>query len=193
MAVSDIFIGPVRIFKGTYGSAEPAVTVASGGNWPAGWTEIMLSKNPVSVEYAYEVVDFETQQHLAPVGRAKKSEKFSVETVLSELTGTNLGTAMGIASVTTVAAVAGVPGYEHFSVGDTNVINVFSWGFEGDTTTGYPMRLFVWRASVAAGVKLEFGKDDYTGVPLRVEALADTTKAKGERLFKLQKITAAAL
>jgi hypothetical protein len=55
-----------------------------------------------------------------------------------------------------------------------------------------PVRVIVYRATAVAGGELEFVKDKITGVPFRVEGLEDMSKADGQRLFQITKITAPA-
>ena len=87
-------------------------------------------------------------------------------------------------------------GKSELEVGDTWQMSERAWGFEGlyqnDAGAQFPIRLFVYRATSVINGDMEFGKNDTTGMPLRVEALADVSQAAGKRLMMVQKVTAAA-
>lgn len=195
MAVSDILQGPVKIYYANYGTTAPADTVAAGGAWPAGWTALGYTKGPLSVKFPREFTEHEIQESLASIGRQANSEEFVVETVLAEFNLSELALQTG-GTFSQTAAGAGQPAKDEIVAGDETRPDVKAWGFEGDYISAagntHPIRLFVWRATSEFGVELEFGKAETTGVPMRIKALADMTKAAGLRLFKIQKITAPA-
>lgn len=195
MTVSDIIVSPCRILYSLPGVTLPADTVAVGGAWPAGWSELGYTKTPLSVEYAFEKLDYDIQESLAPVGRTKTKEGMKIETTMAELVTSYLDLAWdGTYSVT--AAGAGQPAKEELLLGDTPEMTVLQWGFEGNFVSAagnsHPVRLFVWKATAETGGKLEFGKAETTGITLKVEAISDMSKSAGQRLFKWQKITAPA-
>jgi hypothetical protein len=138
----------------------------------------------------------EVQEALTAVDRRKTKESLTLETVLAELTATNIGlTSSG--TVTTTPAGAGQVGKEEVEVGGDPVLDKFIWGFEGtyvkDDGSAFPLRLFIWKGTAKMNGALEFGREDYPGIPIQVKALADTSKAKGRQLYKFQRVTAAAL
>jgi hypothetical protein len=195
MAVSDILVSPVRILRSAVGTSLPADTVAAGGAWPAGWTEFGYTKQPLTVDYAFDVLDYDVQESLAPVGRTKTKESLKFETTLAEFDLTNLDKAVdGILSTT--SASSGQPAKDELTLGDQPEMEVLQWGFEGSYVSAagntHPIRLFIWKATAETGTKLEFGKLDTTGISLKGAAISDLTKTAGQRLLKIQKITAPA-
>ncbi len=48
-------------------------------------------------------------------------------------------------------------------------------------------RLFLYRVTLQMGGKLEFSKKAAAGIPLKITALADTTKTAGEQIGEFQK------
>lgn len=195
MGVADIIVSPCRILYSAAGATLPADTLAVGGAWPTGWTELGYTKTPLSVEYSFDSLDYDIQESLAAVGRARIKEGLKMETVLAELTGANLDLAFD-GALTLTSAGAGQPAKEELTIGDTSALAVLQWGFEGDYVSAagnsHPLRIIVWKATAETGGKLEFGKADTSGVPLKLAAIADMTKSAGQRLLKVSKITAPA-
>jgi hypothetical protein len=195
MGVSDIITTPCKIYYGTYGATLPADTVAAGGAWPAGWTALGYTKTPLSVSFTRELVEEDIQESLAIITKQAKKEEFMVETTMAEFVLTELLLGWGGANTTT-AAGAGQPGMDEMVGGDDTALVERAWGFEGSYVSAagnvHPIRLFLYKGVAEFGNKLEFGKADPTGVPLKVKANPDMTKAAGQRLYMLQKMTAPA-
>jgi hypothetical protein len=99
-------------------------------------------------------------------------------------------------SKTSAAAGAGTVGYEEVQSGGTRIMTEKAWGFEGlyidSSGNNLPVRVFIWKGTAKLNGELEFGKEDYPGTSLQVQALEDLTKSAGQRLFKFQKVTAPA-
>lgn len=192
LQVSDLFAGPVAVYYSNYATTLPADTLAVGGAWPAGWTRWGFTKDPLKVAYNFDQLDYMIQEALAAVHRIRSKEELLIECVLAELTPQAMHLAMD-GQVTTTAPGAGQPGKDEFTVGGDVKLTVRQWGFEGDyideDAANFPIRAFVWRATAVTGGQLTFGKTETLGLPIKISALEDTTKAKLQRLWKFQKIT----
>lgn len=83
-------------------------------------------------------------------------------------------------------------GKEELDAGGVSTLTKRAWGFEGkyvdEDGATFPIRLFIWKGTASMNGDLEFGKDDYAGISLQIEALADRTKSLGQQLFKMQKV-----
>jgi hypothetical protein len=193
MAISDIMVSPAKVFYGVLNSALPADNLALGANWPTGWTHVGYTKTALSVDYSYEKLSYEIQESIGNVGGRKTKEALSLETTLAEFTLAGVAQAWG-GTVATTPAGAGQVGKEEITGGDVTKLSYQMWGFEGSYEDANqvirPIRFFIYRGQSEAGGKLEFGKTDTTGIPLKIEALEDLTKAVGARLFKFQRILA---
>jgi hypothetical protein len=189
--ISDIIMTPVRVLYSPVGTSLPADTVAAAGNWPAGWVELGYTSDALKLGYKFETKDFFVQQSLAAVRRQKNKEELGLETQLAELDGSQLALTWG-ATNTPTAAGAGQPGKEEIVIGDEATIPELQWGFEGayvdEDGMTFPVRVFIWKATAVSGGELEFSNQKETGVPLKLAAVADMTKPRGQRLMKLQKI-----
>jgi hypothetical protein len=189
--VSDIVITPARVYYAAVGATVPADTVAVGGSWGAGWTEVGYTAAPVTFNYSFEELEADIQQSLATVKRTKTAEALAIETTLAELSLTplSLGTA---GTVTATPAGVGQPGKEELVVGGVATLTERMWGFEGayidEDAAEFPIRVFVYKGTAVVNGALEFGKAVQTGIPLQIKALADMGKAAGSRLFKISKI-----
>jgi hypothetical protein len=195
MAISDIIVTPCKIYYSNLGTTLPADSVSYGGAWPAGWTALGLTNTPLSMDYTREPVMAEIQESLSDIIRGYKKEALVIETALAELTLANLQLSWG-GEYTATPAGAGQVAKEELVGGDDVFPFERQWGFEGlfvsDSGTGFPIRFFIWRGVAEFGGKLEFGKSDAVSTPLRITCNPDTTKTLGQRLFKWQKVTAAA-
>lgn len=195
MAISDLIVTPCRVLYSAAGLTLPADTVAAGGAWPAGWTEVSYTDSPLSVKHVREMVEADIQESLTPIKRAVGKETLEIETSLAEFLPAKLNLAMGGAYSAT-AAGAGQPAKDELVGGDDASIDERQWGFEGSFIASdgvaRPIRLIVWKGVSDVGVELEFGKKTATGIPIKISANPDMGKAAGQRLFKIIKITAAA-
>jgi len=195
MAVSDLIVTPCRVLYSAVGLTLPADTLAAGGAWPSGWTEVAYTDSELSVKHVREKVEADIQESLTPITRAIGKETYEIETSLAEFLPANMVLATGGAYSATPAS-SGVAGKDEIVGGDDATIDERQWGFEGSyvTAAGYtePIRLIIWKGVSDVGVELKFGKKTATGIPFKVSANPDMGKARGQRLFKLTKITAPA-
>lgn len=189
--VSDIIISPAKVYYGPVGETPPADSVAADTAWGGNWVYCGFTKTPLSMKYEYDEYEIEVEQSFVPVDRIKQSETLTLETVLAELSLTNLSLATG-GTVTPTAAGVGQVGKEELVVGGVSTLTKRAWGFEGkyvdEDGMTFPIRLFIWKGTGSMGGALEFGKKDYAGISLSIKGLADRSKALGQQLFKMQKV-----
>lgn len=195
MAVADIITTPCKILYSAVGATLPADTVAAGGAWPAGWTTLGYTLEPLSVDFTREMVEADIQESLTVIKRGAKKENLALETVLAEINLAELALVWS-GTMSQTAAGAGQPAKDELIAGDDVSVTERQWGFEGTYVSAagnaHPIRLIIWKAVCEFGAKLEFGKANPTGTPLRIDANPDMGKAAGQRLLKLIKITAPA-
>ncbi len=196
MGVSDILVSPARILYSPLATALPDETsVAAGDSWGASWTDLGYTLTPVAMNYGMDTFELEVEQITNPIKVTRTKETLSIETTLAELTAAHLKLAFGSSStVTTTAAGASQHGFDELKAGGEVVIPEYQWGFEGFTldtlNNKLVKRIFVWRAVATLGGKLEFSKKAAAGIPLKIMALADTTKTGGQQLVDVQFVTA---
>ena len=195
MAVADMIITPCKIFYSVPGTSAPADTVAAGGAWPTGWTALGYTSVPLSVEIKREAAEADIQESLTPIQRGFKKESLIIETTLAEFTGSQLALALS-GTMSQTPAGAGQPAKDELLFGDVTSVTERQWGFEGAYVSAagntHPIRFYIWKGVAESGCKLEFGKSDPSGTPLRITANPDLSKAAGQRLSKIVKITAPA-
>lgn len=182
--VSNILKSGAIAWIAVEGTAFPdETTVAAGAAWGSVWARLGFTKEPLKLAYEAEHHDIEVEEFLGAVGRKKIGEKAMIETVLSELTADYLKYGTD-GAVTTTAAGAGQKGYSELLIGNDSEKTVYAIGFEGirynATGVALPQRFGFYRCTLVLNGELQFSRrdDDYTGVPLQAQALANTTSGR---------------
>ncbi len=178
------------------GTAFPDETsIAAEAAWGGAWERLGATKEPVTMLYEDEQADINVEEYLSPVHRFRTSEALTIETVLAELDADFIAL-MTDGTVSKTAASGGQAGYEELPIGNDAFRTAYAWGFEGiyldSSGNTLAARVFVYRATAKMGGELAFSKreDDYTGVPITIEALSDS--ATPGRLLVFQRVTAPA-
>lgn len=193
--VANLLRGPAVVWYAPVGEAPPADSVAAGVAWGGNWARLGYTKADLEAEYEAEEQEFEVYEELTPVDRNKTAENLTLETTLAEVTSAYL--ALGTeGTASTTAPGAGQVGKDELVQGGEAELTKRAWGFEGiyvdSAGTKRPVRVFIWKATSKLNGKLTFGKAASPGITLQIKALADTSKAVGQKLFKMQRVTAAA-
>lgn len=197
--VSNLLKSKATVWFAPYGESLPDETsVAAGASWGGNWAKVGWTKAPLAMRYEYETADMAIEQALGALDRRKTSESAAFETMLAEATALSLALASGMGSsdVTETAAGASQKAFEELEVGNEVVLDKYAVGFEGITYdssgTEQPVRVFFTRATITINGELTFSQkdDDYTGVPVRIDALADASNSY--KMFKWQRVTAPA-
>lgn len=170
-------------------------SVAPGAAWGGSWARLGATKEPLTMLYEDERADVNVEEYLSPVHRFKTSEALTIETVLAEIDADYMQLMIG-GSVAVTAAAGGQKGFDNLPVGNDAFLTAYAFGFEGihvdSGAIELTLRVFVYRANAKVGGELTFSKreDDYTGVPITIEALSDS--ATPGRLCVIEKVTAPA-
>ena len=177
----------------TLGAAEPDVdTILAGDAWGGTWVRVGATKAPLTMLYEDERAEINVEENLAPVFRYKTSEKMVLETVLAEFDVDYIALATGGTVSEDVGGGATIA-YDELPVGNRSLLTMYQFGFEGIQPQSdgalWPVRVLIPRANIKIGGELSFSKreDDYTGVPITIEALAPTVLAV-DKLFKIQQM-----
>lgn len=194
--VADILVAPAKIYYAPVGTAIPSeTTIAYDQAWGGSWVSLGATLTPVTFAYNQELFDIEIENSTIAVKRGRSKEEATIETTLAESLAVNLGLAFD-ATVTNTAAGAGQKAYTSLDAGGKTLVSEYAFGIESlyvnSAGVQFPVRLFIWKANAILNGNLEFSKKAATGIPLQIKALADMTKAIGQRLLKFQKVTAAA-
>ena len=195
MAISDILSGPIVLWTAPVGETPPVAETAHGAAWGGNWVTYAYTKAPLTANYTFEELDIKVEQELTPLKRRKTSEALMLETVLAELTAARLAVVTS-GTATSAAAAAATVGKDELIVGGEYAVDERAWGFEGtyvdSSGVEFPVRIFVWKATAKMNAGQEYSSSDYVGIPIQISALVDTTKAAGQKLWKWQRVTAAA-
>lgn len=172
--------------------AVPNVSILAGESWAGNWARMGATQAPLTVLYEDERADINVEENLAAVFRYKTAEALTIETVLAELDVDYLALATE-GTVSVDAGAGALVAYDELPVGNRAAVTEYQFGFEGiqvqSDDASWPVRFFIFRATIKLGGELTFSKreDDYTGVPITIEALAPTDLAV-DKLFKIQQM-----
>jgi hypothetical protein len=192
--ITNILKTGAIIYFAPVGETMPDETsVEAGGAWGGNWARVGYTKAPTKAKYEFSIHESKVEEVLGPVKRKKIDEAFAVETVLAEIEADYIALAYG-GTVSETGAGAGQKAFEELTVGDEVDLPEYAWGLEGqyedaDGNT-QPIRYLIPRATSRINGELEFSKktDDYPGIPLLIESLANTTNLN--ELFTWQRVTA---
>lgn len=195
-SVLNLMAAPASIWISAKAVALPDETsIAAGASWGVGWTDLGYTMTPLAVGIARETFDMEVEQIPNIVKQIVTKDTVDLEVTLAEITAANLRYAMGASSaVATVAAGASQHGFETLKFGGDVLLPEYQVGFEAVRldASGNKLitRFFLYRVTLTMGGKLEFSKKAAAGIPLKVTAMADTTKTAGEQIGEFQNVTA---
>jgi hypothetical protein len=181
--VSDILKSKATLWVAPVATALPdETTVAVGAAWGSGWVKLGFTKEPLSVLYEFSEHEVMVEQVLGPLDRWKTDEHLTLETVLSEATALNLEYVTGLDGTETTSTAAGAAqkAFEALNVGNEPRLEKWLVGFEGirydAADNAQPVRLFL-KGTININGALTFSQkdDDYTGIPVQVKAIADSS------------------
>lgn len=195
MAVTDILVTPASIWRAPVSEPLPdESTVAYGAAWGGNWANLGYTLEPVSLGYETETFKLMVEQLTAPVRAVRQEETVTIETVLAEITGANLALVLDGTTTPTSAGVNQVA-YDRILAGGSVSLSEYAWGFEGfrlgANNARLPVRVFIYRGSATLNGQLTFAKSAGVGIPIRIEAMPDTTRAAGQQIIEIHNVTAA--
>lgn len=195
MAVTDIILTPASVWVAPTTATIPSRdSVDYGDTWPAPWRNVGYTNIPLSMSFSVEKYEVMVEQSSLPVKTIKTKETCVFETSLVEITSANLLLAFPGATGTSATATTGTVGYESLDAGGSATLDTYQWGFEGEykdsNNVSLPIRVFVYQGQAILNGQLQFAKGKEMGIPLQITGLADTTKAVGCQLFRIEKVTA---
>lgn len=190
--LKEYVISPLTLYYAAVGTTRPAAAVGYGGAWPAGWTALGAQKEGAKLSYTFEEFAITNQQSRgAKLGVRRFAESAMMEAILAGYTKENLMMALSGKSITSTAPGASTNGLEVIGVGGSGCLPIYAFGFEGEIVDdecqeSYFLRVFFHKGVIQAGFESEFKFDDYSAVPVKIEALADLTQPVNERIMRIE-------
>jgi hypothetical protein len=179
------------LYRGPVGEPKPDETLIGYGEaWGGGWVNLGYTLEPLTFSLESVLVRVRVEQLLSAVRIFRRQEGLVLETVLAEMTSDNL--AMALDGAITVG-----DGYQIIEAGGNWVMSEYAWGFEGyrfsDAGEKLAVRFFVHKGIAVLRAPIRWGRGVATGIPLRIEAIADLTRSAGKQLVETHLVTAKAL
>lgn len=193
--VANIVVGPGELYLAPVGTTPPDENLNTLV-W-SGWTNMGYTDGGVEVEYTPEVADHFVDQETGPVKSTLTSEQFIVRAPLAESTLDNLNKAISASGLSSEAAGGSQTGKDILVVG-SGPLTEWALGFEAespesqaDGTQGWRL-LIVWRVLSVSAIGQAYRKGEKTLFNSEFRAQVESSKSKGERMFRLVDWTAAA-
>lgn len=174
--------GPITVYTAAASTALPATTVGYSTAWGGTWADLGYTKGGAEFEHSIEWYDVEVDQENAPVTAVPIKESTKAVVRMSEGTLTNLNKSLGIGTLTSGSTedvfTGGSSTYGTFkAIG----INGLAPGTDGATQR---YRRAMLHKARPEGATVVFKKDEETILEVNFNALIDTTKTAGARLFE---------
>lgn len=164
------------------GKSLPDVTgIEYGDAWGGNWIGLGYTLEPLTFSLDTDLVRVRVEQLLSAVRIFRRQEGLVLETTLAKLTAENLALALDSA-----ITISGMP--VRSSKRAAILRCGYAWGFEGyrlsDGGDKLAVRFFVHRGVAVLRGPIRMGRATATGMPLRIEAVADTTRPAGKQLVQ---------
>ena len=194
--IQTITLSPATLWQAPLAEPLPdETTVAFGADWGGNWTPFGFTNGALTFAYEFDNAEADIEQSLAMVKRKKTNERSFMEARLAEFCLAVL-TNIWEGTVTTTAPGVGQVGFEEWNVGNDNNLTERAYGAEGSWVDSsgnrFPIRVFFYKATSAQGAQLQFSKNEFIGIPFRIDALGDLSQSFGNQLVKIQRVTAVA-
>jgi hypothetical protein len=189
-ARSALLVTAAILYRAPVGEAVPdETTIGYGEAWGGNWMSLGYTLEPLRFSLESDLVHVRVEQLLSAVRIFRRQEGLVLETTLAEMTTENLEMVFD-------GAVTVGDGYAVIEVGGNFAMREWAWGFEGyrlsDAGEKLPVRFFVHKGVAVLAGALRMGKGTPTGIPLRIEAVADLTRPAGKQLVESHIVTAKA-
>lgn len=177
-----LLVTAATLYRAPVGEALPDVTaVGYGDAWGGNWIGLGYTLEPLTFSMDTDLVRVRVEQLLSAVRIFRRQEGLVLETTLAEMTSDNLALALD-------GAVTVGDTYQVIEVGGDFVMREYAWGFEGyrlsDAGDKLAVRFFVHKGVAVLRGPIRMGRGVATGIPLRIEAVADTTRPAGKQLVE---------
>lgn len=194
--VADIIVSPARVWLAPAGEPLPdETTIGLGAPWGGNWVDLGPTEDAVTLGYSDSEYEVRVDQFTGPLARYKVDEDYMLEASLAQLTPAQLAKMLAGSNTETPAGAA-QRAFDEIKAGGEFTLTEYVVGCEGRKRTSsgaeYPVRCFLPKATVRLNGSLKFTKKAMTGIPFQAKALADSSAAEGEQLFKMHRITASA-
>ena len=198
-SADDVIVSEASVLYAPTGTTIPDETSVAwydnGGtfsNW-TGWTLLGYTTTPTTLGYSYDLFEVDVQQSTVPIKRRKTSESLVIGTTLAQFDGDILALVLGGTNTDTAAGASQKAFSQVVAGGDTN-LSEYMFAIEGyrpsnSTGTKQPVRVFVYKATINVNGDIPFDKAGTTQIPVQINALADTSKAIGQQLVRIDIVT----
>lgn len=177
-----LLVTAATLYRAPVGESLPDVTeIEYGDAWGGNWIGLGYTLEPLTFSLDTDLVRVRVEQLLSAVRIFRRQEGLVLETTLAELTAENLALALD-------GAITVGDTYQIIEAGGDFAMREYAWGFEGyrlsDAGDKLAVRFFVHRGVAVLRGPIRMGRATATGIPLRIEAVADTTRPAGKQLVQ---------
>lgn len=194
----DVIISEADVLTAPLGTTLPSLNTVgwrSFASWHANWVHRGYTSTPTSFNHSYDTFEADVQQSTAPIKVRKINERLTLTFSLAQFEPSNITWILD-GTQTDTAAGASQKGYSVTEFGgDTELTEqmIAIEGYRVDSAgTKQPIRVFLYRATVTANGDMSFDKNGMTVIPVQAVGLADTDRATGVQVGRIEIVTAPA-
>ena len=144
------------------------------------------SHGGLDIEHEIETSDIETDQSLVPVRTVKVGETFSLAVPLAEVTLENLKDVWGVSA--TIEDLG--TGRRRLTFGGDSAITEKPVMIVLPAGSGKKWAVTFYRCAIVAPGALSWNRDDQVDLPLQITILADTSRAVGDQVGRVEEYAA---
>ena len=175
-----VLVGVGTLYIGAANLARPATVETTPG---AGWTSLGETDGGVTIRKTQNIERFSSDQRTGNIKAVRTEEGLEIETNLNEATLENLAYAIE-GTVTDTPAGVGTIGTRALKLYKGADVGTFALLFRGSSPYGaFAGEFYVPVVFSAEDVEMEFAKDGKTLIPVKFEALEDTTAGSATDRF----------
>lgn len=178
----SLLMTAATLYRAPVGEPVPDENIGYGEAWGGNWVQLGYTLEPLRFSLESDLMRVRVEQLLSAVRIFRSQEGLVVRTTLAELTSDNLALALD-------GAITVGDNCQIIEAGGDFAMREWAWGAEGYRLNRrgdkVAVRVFVHRGVAVLDGAITMGRTMATGIPLRIEAIADITRPPGKQLMEI--------
>lgn len=151
---ANYLVGVAQVYLAPFGTAGPALTVAYGGTWPAGWLATGYTETGLTVNMNRKVNSLYVEELSEPIATVVDTNDPTLDVTFAEDTLQSMAWAYGGGTITQTAAATPDPAYATLVLAEN--LEQLAMGFEGSAPDGNFRRVIIPQVVSAGKAKTQY-------------------------------------